>query len=327
MVSAERKSERLMQLEQILLAYPGGMRRAQIASRLGVHRSTVARYVDELSRQLPLTEGDDEKIVIDRDQYLNNIRLTIHESLCVYLAARLMADRTDRFNPHAASALRKLGQSLQGFAPTIATHITAEAEKLESSRVRRDPVYLKVLETLTRGWSESRVVRVLHHSVHRDTDDTYLFAVYLVVPYAVGQTVQVIGQCAGEDHLRTLRVDRILEATLTADAYRIPADVEVSEMLKGAWGIWYSDAEPVEVVLRFSAAVAHRVRETVWHASQQIEDLPGGALEWRARISEPREMVPWIRGWGADVEVLAPAELRQRIREEVRAMTGIYLEK
>ena len=200
----------------------------------------------------------------------------------------------------------------------------AEAEKVEGSRARRDPVYLSVLETLTRGWSESRVVKVLHHSVHRGSETSYRFAVHLIVPYAVGQTVQAIGQCTGEDHLRTLRVDRILEATLTSDTYRIPADQRIPHMLESAWGIWYSEAEPVDVVLRFSAQVAHRVRETVWHGSQELTDLPSGELVWSAHISEPREMVPWIRGWGADVEVVAPAELRERIAEEARAMAELY---
>jgi CRISPR-associated endonuclease/helicase Cas3 len=324
MISATTKAGRLLQLEQMLLAYSHGLHRSDIARRLGVHRSTAARYITELSYLLPIVEDDVGTIGIDRDNYLSNIRLTIHESLALYLASRLMADRMDRFNPHAASALRKLGQSLEAFSPTIARHITAEAEKVEGSRARRDPVYLKVLETLTRGWSESKVVKVLHHSVHRNADDCYQFAVYLIVPYAVGQTVQVIGRCVGEDHLRTLRVDRIVQATLTGDAYAIPPGRRIARMLESAWGIWYSDAEPVEVVLRFSAQVAHRVRETVWHSSQELTDLPDGALAWRAHIAEPREMVPWIRGWGADVEVLAPQELRQRMVEEAKALEKVY---
>jgi CRISPR-associated endonuclease/helicase Cas3 len=324
MVSAVTKSERLMQLEQLLLAHGPGVRRSEIARRLGVHRSTAARYVTELGSYLPVTEDDGGLVGINRDSYLSHIRLTIHESLSLYLASRLMADRMDRFNPHAASALRKLGQSIQAFAPTIANQIIAEAERVEGSRARRDPIYLSVLETLTRGWSEGRMVEVLHHSFHRNADDTYRFAVYLIVPYAVGQTVQAIGGCAGEDHLRTLRIDRILQATLTSETYSIPHDVKIARMLENAWGIWYSDSQPVDVVLRFSAHVAHRVRETVWHPSQNLTDLPGGELVLRVHIAEPREMYPWIRGWGADVEVLAPAELRQRIAEETQAMAELY---
>jgi len=313
-----------MQLEHLLLAHTLGLRRSEIAERLAVHRSTVSRYVDELSRLLPLTEGDGGRIGIERDGYLNNIRLTIHESLSLYLACRLMTDRTDRFNPHAAAALRKLGQSLMGFAPRIAEHIVAEAERVESAKTRRDPAYLSVLEALTRGWSEGRLVRLVHHSVHRGLDDVYVFAVQIIVPYAVGQSLQAIGKCQGEDHLRTLRIDRIVEAVLTNQTYVPLADEHITRALESAWGIWYSDADPVEVVLRFSSKVAHRVRETVWHASQDIEDLPDGLLLWRARISEPREMFPWIRGWGSDVEVLGPPELRERMMHEVTSLRALY---
>jgi CRISPR-associated endonuclease/helicase Cas3 len=35
-------------------------------------------------------------------------------------------------------------------------------------------------------------------------------------------------------------------------------------------------------------------------------------------------MLPWIRGWGADCEVLAPPWLRQRVKEEVERMYNLY---
>jgi CRISPR-associated endonuclease/helicase Cas3 len=327
MISALTKSERLMQFEQLLLAHPSGLRRAEIARRLGVHRATVARYVTELRGYLPLYEEDDGRIGINRDDYLSNIRLTIHESLALYLASRLLTDRTDRFNPHAAAALRKLGQSLRAYAPTIGQHIVGEADRVESAKTLRDPGYLSVLETLTKGWSEGRLVRLVHHSVHRSVNTTYLFAVYIIVPYAVGQSIQVIGKCQGEDHLRTLRVDRIVEAELTDETYTLPEAEDMTRTLTNAWGIWYSEGEPVQVVLKFSRQVAHRVHETVWHPSQEMTDLPDGSLVWRARIAEPREMFPWIRGWGADVEVLEPSDLRQRMACEVTALAWIYAAK
>jgi CRISPR-associated endonuclease/helicase Cas3 len=126
--------------------------------------------------------------------------------------------------------------------------------------------------------------------VHRNADCSYLFAVYLIVPYAVGQSIQVIGKCQGEEHLRTFRIDRIVEACLTSEPYDPPEEEALTASLADAWGIWYSEAEPLKVVLRFSGQVAHRVRETVWHPSQEMTDLPDGRLIWRARIAEPREM-------------------------------------
>jgi len=70
--------------------------------------------------------------------------------------------------------------------------------------------------------------------------------------------------------------------------------------------------------------VAGRVRETRWHRSESVEEQADGSLIWRARVAEPQEMLPWIRGWGADAEVLAPLELRERMMGEARAMAEVY---
>ena len=45
MERAANKAERLLQMEQLLLAHPNGLRRAEIARRLGVHRWTVTRHL------------------------------------------------------------------------------------------------------------------------------------------------------------------------------------------------------------------------------------------------------------------------------------------
>ena len=80
----------------------------------------------------------------------------------------------------------------------------------------------------------------------------------------------------------------------------------------------------VEVVLRFSPTIAARVRETRWHPSERLEPADDGSLTWRARLSGTLEIRSWILGWGADVEVLAPPELRTEIATIVRAAAAAY---
>jgi len=41
-------------------------------------------------------------------------------------------------------------------------------------------------------------------------------------------------------------------------------------------------------------------------------------------VSEPLEMQPWVRSWGAQVEVLAPQGLRERIADDLRRAAGQY---
>ncbi len=85
----------------------------------------------------------------------------------------------------------------------------------------------------------------------------------------------------------------------------------------------YGDEELVEVRLRFSHFVTKRVKETLWHPSQQINDTADGC-EWTAQIGDTLEIENWIRGWGADCEVLAPQELRQSMAQQARRLAHMY---
>jgi len=318
------KAERMLQMEQLLLASPEGLRKAEIARRLGVHRATVGRYIEDVSRRIPIWQ-DEHLLGIDRDDYLTHVRLTIHESMALHLAARLMATRTDKHNPHAASALRKLGSALEKFAPQVSGHLLASADVMDDQARRRDPVYLGVLEALTRAWSDGRIVHVWHRHESGQVHE-YDFAPYFIEPYAVGRTTHVIGWREPPGALRTFKVERIqrAELILPTRAYTIPEDFDPREKLADAWGIWYTEAEPVEVVLRFHPRVVRRVLETRWHRSEEVEEQPDGSLIWRARVAEPQEMLPWIRGWGADVEVVGPKKLRLAVMRETKRLMQLY---
>jgi len=323
MKKATNKAERLLQIEALLLAHPEGLTQAEIARRTGVNRSTVHRYLPDLTKRFAIYETDDGRLAIDRDHYLMNVRLTLHESMAVHLAARLMATRTDKQNPHAAAALRKLGLALEKLAPRVSEHLKASAEVMEDQAQRHDPVYVQVLETLTRAWSDGQVAHLWHRMPSGKVFD-YDFAPYFIGPYAVGQTTHVIGWREPPSTIRTFKLERIQRIELTDKSYTIPADFDPRALLADAWGIWYTEAEPVEVVLRFHPRVAGRVRETQWHRSEQVEEQPDGYVLWRARVAEPQEMLNWIRGWGADVEVLAPEKLRDRIMGETRRLAEAY---
>jgi CRISPR-associated endonuclease/helicase Cas3 len=323
MERAANKADRLLQLEYLLLAHSQGLHRAEIARRLGVHRSTVGRDIDELSRRVPIWE-DDNLLGINRDDYLTHVRLTIHESMALHLAARLMATRTDKHNPHAAAALRKLGSALEKFSPQVSRHLLASADVMDDAAQRHDPVYLEVLETLTRAWSQGQIVHLWHRHEQTGRVFEYDFAPYFIEPYAIGQTTHVIGWREPPGAKRTFKIERIQRIELTDRSYTIPEDFNPRELLADAWGIWYTEAEPVEVVLKFHPRVVQRVHETRWHRSERLEPQTDGSLVWRAKVAETQEMLPWIRGWGADVKVIEPLELQETLMGEARAMAELY---
>ncbi len=64
--------------------------------------------------------------------------------------------------------------------------------------------------------------------------------------------------------------------------------------------------------------------ETRWHENQHMRRLHDGYIEWRATVAEPKEMYPWIRGWGADVEIIKPESLRHEFVTELRKLIDAY---
>jgi CRISPR-associated endonuclease/helicase Cas3 len=85
----------------------------------------------------------------------------------------------------------------------------------------------------------------------------------------------------------------------------------------------YGDGDLEMVKLRFSQFVSPRVRETRWHPSETLTETPEG-LVWEAQIGDITEIRPWIRGWGADCEVLEPAGLRDEMIYETRRLARRY---
>lgn len=322
---AHEKSQRLLQIEKLLWAHPEGLTRAEIARRLGVNRSTITKYLD--ANQLPpgiyVDDLNDNKIKIDRGADLTKASFSLHEVMAIHLATRLLATRSDKQNPHAASALRKLGIALQRLDSHVSQHLLRSADVMDEDAAYRDPVYLDVLEKLTEAWSAGRKVKI-NHQMEGGRIFEYIFSPYFIEPYAVGQTAHVIGYREPPGAVRTFKIERLRSAQILSDEYDIPGDFDPKVLLRDAWGIWFSERDPVEVVLRFHPSVAMRVKESRWHHSQQIEQQPDGYLLWRARVAEPQEMLPWVRGWGADCEIKAPQTLRDQMASEIRRQALNY---
>jgi len=122
---------------------------------------------------------------------------------------------------------------------------------------------------------------------------------------------------------RTFKVERILAASLTPQTFDPPPGETPANELLRAWDV-IADEEPIDIVIRFSPAVAKRAAETRWHPSQDIEVQPDGSLLWRGTIAGTREIRIWIMGWGANAEVLEPASLREDIAAELAQASELY---
>ena len=320
----EQQTYRILDMIVYLVNHQEGVTRQDLAERYRVSRHTIYRDLPKVEAIAPISTTLDGKIYIDRKDYQVNVRFTLHEAMALHLAARLLATRMDRRNRHAASALEKLSVAMQALAPTISRQMELSAQAMNAGDQWNDPVYIQVLEALTEAWAAGHKVLVHHLSERTGEVSQYIIWPYCIEPYATGQSTHVIGWDESESMLRTLKIERIAKVEPLEDAYSIPPEFDLQSLLEDAWGIWFTGKEPVEVALRFSPRAARRVRESRWHRSQLIEDQEQGYLVWRARVATWVEMLPWIRGWGAEVEVLAPPDLRSELAAEAKRIGEVY---
>jgi predicted DNA-binding transcriptional regulator YafY len=129
--------------------------------------------------------------------------------------------------------------------------------------------------------------------------------------------------CHLRQGLRSFALERIRRAErLGARAAGVP-ERELDRHYASAYGIFAG--EPKEVaVMRFSPERARWVSEEVWHPRQEGRFLPDGTYELRLPYGDPRELMMDILRHGAEVEVVAPGELRGAVAAELGRAASRY---
>ena len=273
-----RKRDRLARLLSVasILYSKGsgetGVAVSEIARLTGMTTRTVYRDINALDEELgvPVFQAGRGRYGIDRKFFLPPLRLTVPEAIVLFLAARLIARWSDQYDAAVVSAFTKLADLLP---QPIARHVAATM--LAVGEHESNEPFTRSFAAVARGWAEGRVVELVYDPGTGTEKRTRVHPFFLE-PDAALRSVYLIGWDEPAAAMRTYKVERIRSATVTQDRYEIPDDFDPDAWLANSWGIWSSDSTPTERVrLRFSADVAHRVREAVWHRSQELVELAG----------------------------------------------------
>jgi predicted DNA-binding transcriptional regulator YafY len=322
-----RKRDRLARLLSVAsILYSRGSSEAgvavsEIARLTGMTTRTVYRDINALDEELgvPVFQAGRGRYGIDRKFFLPPLRLSVPEAIVLFLAARLIARWSDQYDAAVVSAFTKLADLLP---QPIARHVAATM--LVVGEHDPNEPFSRSFSAVARGWAEGRVVEITYDPGSGDQKRTRVRP-YFLEPDAALRSVYLIAFDETADAMRTYKVERIRSATLTQDRYGIPDDFDPDRWLANSWGIWSSDSTPpVRIRLGFDASIAHRVREAVWHRSQQLTELPDGGVELTLTVAGIVEIRPWILSWGDGVEVLEPADLRDAVADAVRNAAARY---
>jgi len=317
------KQQRLDRIHLLLARNARGITEAEIADEIRLERRTVNNYLRELEFQgKAIKDGLYWYPLVLKESRLRPFDLSPEEAVTLYLGARLLSKQHDKRNEPAETALLKLAFVLKADAG-VGDEIEQAARELANRPVQKG--YQPIFRDVVRGYIYRKKVELSYLPLNANKSFTTVFSTYLLEPSPIGFSTYLIGHSSIVNALRAYKLERIEAVCLTSEPYAIPPDFPGLDILRNAWSIVMGE-QTLRVVLRFSPQVKARVLETLWHPSQITDDDPDcpGWLRWQVDVADTLDLLPWIRGWGADVEALEPEGLRESLVKETRSLARVY---
>lgn len=322
-VPEQTKHDRKERVLMLLNRHPDGLTEREIADMLNLERRTTHNYLHELDLEARvIKEGQHWLPAPFQAPVLRRFELTPEGAVVLYLAVRLFVKQSDQRSETAETVLLRLAEVLASDMG-LEDNIVRAAQELAQRPVL--PGYEDIFKAIARSYIYRCRVEIVYQP-YRGKAFTTLFAPYLLEPSAIGFSTYAIGHSSVVNDLRTYKLERIQQAVLRPrDTYQIPDTFPGLELLRNAWSIYYGE-DTVIVTLRFDPSVVKRVQETQWHPSQVFawdEEKPGHLLV-TFQVADTTDLVPWIRTWGANCEVIAPESLRDALTGEARRLAHLY---
>ncbi|HDQ14882.1 MAG TPA: WYL domain-containing protein, partial [Sediminispirochaeta sp.] len=227
-MKSKNKSERLRSIELILFEKPEGIRRAELARKLGVSRATISRDIVEMSKDFPIYEDESNRLHLRSLSALNSIRLTLPEIQMLSIASRLLSRKIRFPYTPAGNALRKLGEAIGKISPQYGRVIKKTADVFDFDK-GENREYGILLDTLIKAVAAQKAVRLFHYSTRMGKETSYMFHIYHIEPHAEGNSLQVVGYAPQVGQIRTFKFERLTDIQILDEHYSIPSEFDADE--------------------------------------------------------------------------------------------------
>ena len=324
------KGERVAQLELILRSHPEGLRKSDIARRLGVHRSTIGRYVEELKQYSSIYEDNNLiKIVPGNDD--EPLALSVYESLALNMGVEMLLQNSEFRTPHLASGLRKIAMGMQSYAPKVSGNIMAIADQIEAEATNGNTRQNEILEVLIDAWVSGRIVRITHLKKSGKADIPQNEEETELAPYFIGfvetdkgrNPVTVTGRLRHTTEIITLDISLIRSVTILNETYTIPDNLKAFRRMENPAAPEYV-VDTIPLVLLVHQKSALNSFDTLSHGNIETRKQDDGSLICRFEAENSIELILRIIQCGDAVEILEPAGFRSKFTEYLENILRIY---
>jgi predicted DNA-binding transcriptional regulator YafY len=317
----KRRDTAADQLRRILFLLPAaahgeGASIREIAETLGTSAKQILRdavAVEARTFYHPAGSAPEANVMIDSErvtletpgEFRRPTRLEPREAMALGLGLRSLAlERSAEHRERLLSLAETLEQVLLVPKAPPPAEAAASVLAVHGERPGGD-----AYEQLKRAARERRCCRI-HYLKAESTE----VEPRVVEPYALlfaERWWYAVAHCRERDDVRVFRIDRVLWVETTDEGFEVPEGFEPSAYAPG--GQAFIPEDSVEAVVRYSAGIAGWIKERYPDA----ETRGDGSVVVRHDVADPRWLVRHVLQYGADAEVLSPADARQAVRQSV----------
>lgn len=297
---------------------PDGITTSDIVQKYDISRGVVPKYI-RILEDAGVPIYTDRKRYYVADGYHTAFTLTPEESELLALSLqRSLLQYGESWRPIRHLIQKLVSKMPAGTADGLHPHIDSDLDDLPSRQW---------FAVLARAKRERHQVWVEYHPLNRAEPTRWKIKPYrfFANPFSDGLYVLCDGTQNERDYVPlSLKFDRILNVSPTPEKFAIADLAHFASSERQAWGVWSTSDTPTRVVLHFEPRHYDRLIESVWHPTQRISFDNDGIVRFVVEVSNPQEMIPWIRSWGSGVTVEEPRDLRLRIIRSLQRQMQAY---
>lgn len=175
-------------------------------------------------------------------------------------------------------------------------------------------------ELLQKAQRERRSVRFAYVDKSGRRSQRYVDVYGFVVS---GGRVYAVAFDRGRGDKRVFALDNVSAPRMMPQRYTLPEDFDIEAFAARSVSGIYS-GEAVVVRVRYSAVVARAARADRVVRERTFADLPEGGVEIAYVVADPSEFVRWAMKWGAEAEIIEPAQVRSEAIALAREILSHY---
>jgi predicted DNA-binding transcriptional regulator YafY len=290
----------------------------RLAEECGVTERTIYRDIIALSgANIPIYYDKGYKYA--SDNFLPPLNFNIDEYLAIKTALE-------------SSPLYK-----QGFSRKLMKSIKTKIEACLTPAVKREKIYfsdtmdVSIKATHSRKVSESffacvetgirqnKVLRLKYHSIQSGILEREVDPYFLIF---IERAFYFVGYCNLRKEMRTFRIDRIVDVSLTDKIFIPRPNVNPAQYFRDSWGVY--GGEPINAEIVFTGNAARVISMGRHHPNEEITIQKDGSIIYRVTVSGIEEISRWILGFGGEAKVIEPPALVKKIRTAAKQIQSSY---